>query len=68
MNQKEKYSHAAKAATKAALYEGKAAEDKADIKDALESYQLACDLTKNPVRLLRLGWTDALNSSMMIPQ
>jgi len=47
MNNKDKSNHAAKAATKASRYEGKAAEDKEDINAALVAYQIACAEKKN---------------------
>lgn len=59
MNQKDKAHHVAKAATKAALYDGKAAEDKADIKLALVTKQLEADQKKNShASIIQVQWND----------
>jgi hypothetical protein len=59
MNQKDKAHHVAKAATKAALYDGKAAEDKADIKLALVTKQLESDQKKNNhASVIQVNWND----------
>jgi hypothetical protein len=61
MNQKDKAHHVAKAATKAAINDGKAAEDKADIKLALVAYQVACDQKKNTKHdIIKVNWQNAI--------
>ncbi|MEI6168493.1 MAG: hypothetical protein WCS52_15025 [bacterium] len=61
MNQKDKAHHVVKAATKAAINDGKAAEDKADIKLALVAYQVACDQKKHTKHdVIRVNWQNAI--------
>lgn len=56
MNNKDKSNHAAKAATKAAIYEDKAAEDKADVRSALNEYFLS-QAEKKPISpILKVSW------------
>lgn len=55
MKAKDESTHSSKAATKAAIYNEKAAEDKADIKACIEAYQNACrEKKRNQLPLMTL--------------